>query len=162
MNTVQLHTFGEVLSIGSPTPNNNVYILDEAMHPVPIGQAGVMWAGGAGISRGYVNLPEKTAERYKVDVFTDDGYVFSLSVQERAIDVHSRSYMFNTGDLGRWRPDGRLDHLGRVDDQVKVKVRLDCIRNLVPHAHISIGFPCRTGWRIGGYGGAASFLCGVS
>ncbi|THH27306.1 hypothetical protein EUX98_g6881 [Antrodiella citrinella] len=104
INTAQLHTLGEDLSIGSPTPNNNVYILDEDMKPVPIGQPGVMWAGGAGISRGYVNLPEKTAERYKLDMFVNDG-----------------SYMFNTGDLGKWRPDGRLDHLGRVDEQVKVK-----------------------------------------
>ncbi|TCD70141.1 hypothetical protein EIP91_004611 [Steccherinum ochraceum] len=104
VNTMQLHTFGEALSIGSPTPNNNVYVLDENMRPVPIGQPGVMWAGGAGISRGYVNLPEKTSERYTLDIFVKDG-----------------SYMFNTGDLGKWRPDGRLDHLGRIDDQVKVK-----------------------------------------
>ena len=43
------------------------------MLPVPIGEAGVMWAGGAGISRGYVNLPDKTADRYKLDPFTKDG-----------------------------------------------------------------------------------------
>lgn len=73
VNTVQLHTFGEQLSIGTPTPNNNVYVLDEHMKPVPIGQPGVMWAGGAGISRGYVNLPEKTAERYAPDIFMNDG-----------------------------------------------------------------------------------------
>ncbi|KAI0070625.1 nonribosomal peptide synthetase 12 [Panus rudis PR-1116 ss-1] len=104
VNTVQLHKPGEPLSIGAPTPNNNVYVLDEHMKPVPIGEPGIMWAGGAGISRGYVNLPEKTAERYKLDIFTNDG-----------------SYMFNTGDLGRWRHDGALEHLGRVDDQVKIK-----------------------------------------
>ncbi|KAG5221330.1 NRPS protein biosynthetic cluster [Salix suchowensis] len=63
--------------------------------------------GGAGITKGYVNLPEKTEERYKLDPFMDDG-----------------SYMFNTGDLGRWREDGSLEHLGRIDDQVKIKVRI--------------------------------------
>ena len=63
------------MNIGSPTPNNNVYILDEHMVPVPIGRPGVMWAGGAGITRGYVDLPDKTAERYKIDPFTNDGYV---------------------------------------------------------------------------------------
>ncbi|KAH8104625.1 nonribosomal peptide synthetase 12, partial [Cristinia sonorae] len=104
VNTMQLHTPGKPISIGSPTPNNNVYILDDYMKAVPIGHPGIMWAGGAGISRGYVNLPDKTSERYKPDVFVNDG-----------------SYMFNTGDLGRWCPDGTLDHLGRVDDQVKVK-----------------------------------------
>ncbi|KAI5117922.1 hypothetical protein M0805_002001 [Coniferiporia weirii] len=104
VNTVQPHAPGNMLSIGKPTPNNLVYILDEEMNPVPIGQLGVMWAGGAGITRGYINLTQKTAERYKYDPFLDDG-----------------SNMFNTGDLGRWTSDGQLDHLGRIDDQVKVK-----------------------------------------
>ena len=61
------------MSIGTPTPNNTVYILDEDMMPVAIGEIGIMWAGGAGITRGYVNLPEKTAERYKRDPFLNDG-----------------------------------------------------------------------------------------
>ncbi|KAF9013277.1 nonribosomal peptide synthetase 12 [Cyathus striatus] len=104
VNTMQLHTPGLFLSIGKPTPNNNVYVLDENMQPLPIGTAGIMWAGGAGISRGYVNLSEKTAERYRTDPFMNDG-----------------SMMFNTGDLGRWLPDGTLEHLGRIDNQVKVK-----------------------------------------
>ncbi|OCH91225.1 nonribosomal peptide synthetase 12 [Obba rivulosa] len=104
VNTVRLHKADEYLTIGAPTPNNNIYVLDENMKPVPIGESGVMWAGGAGISRGYVNLPEKTAERYKLDPFVNDG-----------------SFMFNTGDLGKWCDNGELDHLGRVDDQVKVK-----------------------------------------
>ena len=72
---MQLHTAGQPLSIGGPTPNNNVYVLDEDIQPVPIGQPGIMWAGGAGISRGYVNLPEKTAERYRLDPFANDGSV---------------------------------------------------------------------------------------
>ncbi|KAF9267434.1 nonribosomal peptide synthetase 12 [Marasmius fiardii PR-910] len=104
VNTMQLHASGSALSIGKPTPNNNVYVLDEDMKPVPIGKQGIMWAGGAGISRGYLNLPEKTNERYKRDPFVDDG-----------------SMMFNTGDLGRWMPHGGLEVLGRIDDQVKIK-----------------------------------------
>jgi len=71
---------------------------------VPIGQVGCMWVGGIGVSGGYLNLPEKTAERWKPDPFLGNG-----------------AMMFNTGDLGRWRKDGQLDHLGRADDQVKVK-----------------------------------------
>ena len=94
VNTMQLHTAGDSLSIGSPTPNNSVYILDESMkvfrilpsllrflltrcipQPVPIGAAGIMWAGGACVSRGYLNLPEKTQERYKKDPFSNNGCV---------------------------------------------------------------------------------------
>ncbi|KAK7056764.1 hypothetical protein VNI00_002481 [Paramarasmius palmivorus] len=104
VNTMQLHVPGSVLSIGKPTPNNNVYVLDEDMKPLPIGEQGIMWAGGAGITRGYLNLPEKTSERYRKDPFVKDG-----------------SMMFNTGDLGRWLPAGGLEHLGRIDDQVKIK-----------------------------------------
>ncbi|KAK8041475.1 non-ribosomal peptide synthetase [Apiospora phragmitis] len=101
------------LTIGAPTPNNSVYVLDEDLNPVPFGEPGVMWAGGRGISRGYVGLPGATLAKYKPDIFLNDG-----------------SLMYNTGDLGRWRSDGSLDILGRVDDQVKVKgfrVELDGI-----------------------------------
>ncbi|KAF5382433.1 hypothetical protein D9615_002852 [Tricholomella constricta] len=104
VNTMHLHRPDKLLGIGSPTPNNTVYVLDDQMNPVKIGDAGVMWAGGSGITRGYLNLPEKTAEKYRFDPFLNDG-----------------SFMFNTGDLGRWNRDGSLEHLGRVDHQVKIK-----------------------------------------
>ncbi|KAK8101835.1 non-ribosomal peptide synthetase [Apiospora kogelbergensis] len=113
VNTMQKHRPGADLTIGAPTPNNSVYVLDEDLNPVAIGEPGVMWAGGHGISRGYVGLPAVTLAKYKPDIFANDG-----------------SLMYNTGDLGRWRPDGTLDILGRVDDQVKVKgfrVELDGI-----------------------------------
>ncbi|KAF7348531.1 Nonribosomal peptide synthetase 12 [Mycena venus] len=106
-NTVQPHTPGYPLSIGKPIPNTNVYVLSRdpsSTRPVPIGETGCMWVGGVGVSNGYLNLPEKTAERYRPDPF-----------------VGGNAFMFNTGDLGRWRNDGQLDHLGRADDQVKVK-----------------------------------------
>ncbi|KAJ0162580.1 Linear gramicidin synthase subunit C [Colletotrichum tanaceti] len=104
VNTMHLHQPGESLTIGKPTPNNTVYVLDSDGKPLGVGEPGVMWAGGHGISRGYVSLPEKTAERYRLDPFTKDG-----------------SLMYNTGDLGRWRQDGSIDILGRVDDQIKIK-----------------------------------------
>lgn len=104
VNTMHMHLPEGPLTIGTPTPNNSVYVLDEDLKPVPLGQPGVMWAGGRGISRGYVGLPEVTAAKYRKDPFALDG-----------------SMMYNTGDLGRWREDGLLDILGRVDDQVKVK-----------------------------------------
>ncbi|KAJ3994877.1 putative nonribosomal peptide synthetase [Lentinula boryana] len=105
-NTVQPHTAGIPLSIGKPIPNTNVYILscDDNAEALPIGHVGSMWVGGIGTNTRYLNLPEKTAERWRKDPF-----------------VNRNGLMFNTGDLGRWRPDGQLDHMGREDDQVKIK-----------------------------------------
>ncbi|KAK7431668.1 hypothetical protein QQZ08_001887 [Neonectria magnoliae] len=111
LNTAHLHRPGQTLSIGKPNPNTNVYILDDNENPVGIGEAGVMWAGGPGVSRGYLNLPELTSTRYKYDKFTKNGRM-----------------MFNTGDLAKWLDDGSLLPLGRKDDQVKVqgfRVELD-------------------------------------
>jgi non-ribosomal peptide synthetase component F len=131
INTVQAHTPGYPLSIGKPIPNTNVYILSRdpySTRPVPIGQVGCMWVGGLGVSAGYLNLPEKTAERWKPDLFSGKG-----------------GMMFNTCDLGRWRTDGQLDHLGRADDQVKIngfRVELDGVAAamLVSRVvHISLG-----------------------
>lgn len=73
VNTMSKHVPGAPLSIGAPTPNNSVYILDEQLNPVPFGEPGVMWAGGAGVSRGYIGLPEKTQEKYLPDPFANDG-----------------------------------------------------------------------------------------
>ncbi|KAF3351363.1 hypothetical protein VD0002_g2691 [Verticillium dahliae] len=117
LNTAHRHRPGAVLSIGRPNPNTNVYILDENENPVPIGQPGVMWASGPGVSKGYLNLPELTAERYKLDKFTNSGRM-----------------MFNTGDLARWLENGSLEPLGRKDDQVKIagfRVELDGVSRAI-------------------------------
>ncbi|KAK0504664.1 AMP-binding protein [Armillaria luteobubalina] len=104
VNTMHKHVPNTPLSIGKPTPNNTVYILDEYLRPVPFGVPGVMWAGGKGVSKGYLGLDELTAKRFLPDPYVSDG-----------------GQMYNTGDIGKWREDGSLDHLGRVDDQVKIK-----------------------------------------
>ncbi|KAF9445393.1 nonribosomal peptide synthetase 12 [Macrolepiota fuliginosa MF-IS2] len=118
VNTMQLHSPDRALSIGKPIPNNNVYVLDpNTLEPLPIGTAGVMWAGGACVTRGYVNLPEKTAERYRPDPYAE-----------------KNGLMFNTGDLGRWNEDGTLTVLGRIDNQVKIKgfrVELDGVSSVM-------------------------------
>jgi non-ribosomal peptide synthetase component F len=69
------HTTGTRLTIGKPTSNNNVYILDGTMSPCRIGDVGTMWAGGAGVTRGYIGQPDRTAERYRYDTFANGGYV---------------------------------------------------------------------------------------
>jgi non-ribosomal peptide synthetase component F len=73
VNTMHKHKTGGELSIGKPVPNTNVYVLDEHENPVPIGQTGLMWVGGVAVSRGYLNLPQLTSSRYKLDRFTNDG-----------------------------------------------------------------------------------------
>ena len=61
------------LSIGKPLPNTTVYVLDNKENLVSIGSKGSMWVGGAGVTRGYINLPQLTASRYKLDKFSNDG-----------------------------------------------------------------------------------------
>jgi non-ribosomal peptide synthetase component F len=67
------HEPGKPLTIGKPTPNNSVYILDDDLQPVSVGQVGTLWAGGRGVTRGYVGMPEMTATKYHHDPFALDG-----------------------------------------------------------------------------------------
>lgn len=130
LNSAHRHIPGAVLSIGKPLPNTTCYILDDDENPVPVGSKGSMWVGGAGVSRGYINLPELTSKRYKLDKFVNDG-----------------STMFNTGDIVRWREDGSLETFGRSDDQVKIKVCEafhQCTASLT-----QTGLPNRAGWCYG-------------
>ena len=66
-------TPGYPRAIDKPLPNTTIYVLDESEDPVPFGNEGSMWVGGAGVTRGYVNLPQLTAQRYKRDKFCNDG-----------------------------------------------------------------------------------------
>lgn len=114
VNTMQRHDpDARSLSIGRPTPNNTVYVLDEQRRPCRIGEVGEMWAGGDCVSAGYIGNAQLTGERYKPDPF-----------------LGAERMMFRTRDLGRWTRDGELEHLGRTDDQVKVRgfrVELDAV-----------------------------------
>ena len=89
-----------VVGIGSAIANTTLHVLDDQQRPVPVGQEGELWIGGAGVTRGYWQRPELTAERF----VTIDG--------ER---------LYRTGDLVRLRPDGTVDFLGRADHQVKIR-----------------------------------------
>jgi non-ribosomal peptide synthetase component F len=74
VNTMHVHQPGHDMSIGRPVPNTDVYILDENENPLPIGSIGLMWAGGRCVSRGYLNLPEETSKKFKLNKFVNDGY----------------------------------------------------------------------------------------
>ncbi|MGZ5050161.1 MAG: non-ribosomal peptide synthetase family protein [Methylobacter sp.] len=92
------------LSIGRPIGNVRLYILDRGGNPVPIGVAGELHIGGAGVARGYWRRPELTAEKFIPDPFHLDG-----------------GRLYKTGDLVLYRPDGDIEFLGRIDHQVKIR-----------------------------------------
>ncbi len=99
------------LPVGRPIANARVYVLDPAGQPAPVGVAGEIYIGGAGVARGYLNRPELTGAKFVPASWN--------STQEKPGFWPGRLY--RTGDLGRWLPDGNLEFLGRADDQVKIR-----------------------------------------
>ncbi|MGB7605431.1 MAG: amino acid adenylation domain-containing protein [Lutisporaceae bacterium] len=91
------------VSIGKPADNVQIYILDSEKQVLPIGIAGEIYIGGDGVSKGYINREELTAERFIPNPFV---------LGER---------MYRSGDLARWLPDGNIEFLGRIDNQVKIR-----------------------------------------
>jgi amino acid adenylation domain-containing protein len=100
-------TYKEWKSIpyGKPITNNFFYILDEQLHPVPIGVMGDLYIGGVGVARGYANDPEKTRNSFIPDPFNSS----------------FGGVMYRTGDLGRMMPDLNMEFMGRKDNQVKIQ-----------------------------------------
>ncbi|MBL8300937.1 MAG: amino acid adenylation domain-containing protein [Rhodanobacteraceae bacterium] len=93
------------ITIGRPIPNTDAYVLDTLMQPQPAGVAGELYLGGAGISNGYFGLPELTARMFVADPFASD----------------SGARLYRTGDRVRRLTDGRIEFLGRADDQIKLR-----------------------------------------
>ncbi|MDB9541878.1 amino acid adenylation domain-containing protein, partial [Microcystis aeruginosa CS-1036] len=107
----------EKITIGRPIPHVQVYILDSHLQPVPIGVPGELHIGGAGVARGYLNRPELTAEKFISNPFV------SLDPPLTPLDKGGEqpSKLYKTGDLARYLPDGKIEYLGRIDNQVKVR-----------------------------------------
>jgi amino acid adenylation domain-containing protein len=91
------------LPLGRPLAGSQVYLLDRNLAPAPFGTAATIYVGGEGVSRGYLNRPELTAERFVANPFGPAG-----------------TRLYNTGDLARFRRDGNIEFLGRNDNQVKI------------------------------------------
>ena len=94
-----------VVPIGRPIANIQIYVLDRHMEPQPIGVPGELHIGGSGLARGYRNLPDLTAARFLPDPFSHV----------------PGARLYATGDLVRYRPDGQLEFIGRLDQQVKIR-----------------------------------------
>lgn len=93
---------GGTAALGQPIANTTLHVLDAQRRPVPLGTAGELWIGGAGVTRGYWNRPDLTAERF-------------------ITETHENTRLYGTGDMVSLMPDGTLDFLGRGDGQVKIR-----------------------------------------
>ncbi len=91
--------------IGRPIANTQIYILDHYLQPIPIGVPGELHIAGVGLARGYLNRSELTAEKFIPNPFNND----------------PKARLYKTGDLARYLPDGNIEYLGRIDNQVKMR-----------------------------------------
>ncbi len=101
-STFTLRKPDEPATIGRPLTNEQVYLLDKNRQPVPIGVPGEIYIGGDGVAREYLNRPDLTVEKFLPNPF-------------------KQGRLYKTGDLARWRADGNLEFLGRIDHQVKIR-----------------------------------------
>ncbi len=101
--TFRIGEESDVIPIGKPIVNTQVYVLDAELRPVAAGETGDLWIGGEGVVRGYWQRPELTAEKFRADPFRPG------------------NRMYRTGDIARFLPDGNLEFLGRADFQLKLR-----------------------------------------
>jgi amino acid adenylation domain-containing protein len=104
-STFTLRASNQPATIGRPIANGRIYILDGSLEPVPVGVTGEIFIGGAGVARGYLNRSELTAEMFIADPFRGG----------------QGGRLYRTGDRGRYLPDGNIEFIGRIDNQVKLR-----------------------------------------
>ncbi|MEM9087124.1 MAG: amino acid adenylation domain-containing protein [Cyanobacteria bacterium P01_F01_bin.53] len=110
-HTVTKQDLDSMVPIGQPLQHTQIYVLDADLQQAPAGIPGELYIGGAGVARGYLNQPQLTAERFIPNPFYD--------IRQRS-DSDSL-YLYKTGDRVRYRTDGALEYLGRLDHQVKIR-----------------------------------------
>ncbi|MEM6714402.1 MAG: amino acid adenylation domain-containing protein [Cyanobacteria bacterium P01_C01_bin.147] len=128
---VPLDFTGDTVPIGRPIANVQLYVLDTNLEPVPIGVPGELYIGGAGVARGYLNRPDLTAERFVPNPFSVGTYGSTPDANSgsghqsvalgAAPSAPTGQILYKTGDRARYRPDGILEYLGRMDDQIKLR-----------------------------------------
>lgn len=101
-------SFDGTIPIGRPIANTQLYVLDEKLQPVEIGGVGELYVAGDGLARGYLNRPELTAQKFVQNPFASE-------------DVNTSRLMYRTGDCVRYLPDGNLEFVRRIDDQLKIR-----------------------------------------
>ena len=117
---------GGNIPIGKPIANTQLYILDSNLQPVPIGVAGELYIGGAGVARGYWNRPELTQEKFIENPFVEvKSQPLTINdelstINDRLITTNNQR-LYKTGDRARYQPDGKIEYLGRIDNQVKIR-----------------------------------------
>jgi amino acid adenylation domain-containing protein len=128
------------VAIGRPIANTQIYLLDRHLQPVPIGVPGELYVGGSGLARGYLNQPEMTQERFIPNPFIDFGLpILDFRLGDSSQNLEScenaqfsnpkskiqnpklSARLYKTGDLARYLPDGNIEFLGRIDNQVKLR-----------------------------------------
>jgi len=95
----------KIVPIGRPLGNTQIYVLDQTLRPVPVGVAGELYIGGAGVGRGYLNRAALTAEKFIPDAF----------------GAAAGARLYKSGDIARYLPNGAIQFMGRADDQVKIR-----------------------------------------
>ncbi|GAB1543387.1 hypothetical protein NUACC21_60610 [Scytonema sp. NUACC21] len=95
----------QLVPIGRPIANTQIYLLDRHLQPVPVGIPGELYIGGAGLARGYLNRPELTGEKFIPNPFSHD----------------PKERLYKTGDLVRYLPDGNIEYIRRIDSQTKLR-----------------------------------------
>jgi amino acid adenylation domain-containing protein/thioester reductase-like protein len=120
----------EKITIGRPIANAQIYILDSQLQPVPIGVPGELHIGGTGVARGYLNRPELTQEKFIPNPFGRSRGAeehTSTTLSNRGGKGAETQYpipsprIYKTGDLARYLPDGNIEYLGRIDNQIKIR-----------------------------------------
>lgn len=101
----ELDSTTEKILVGKPLANTEVYVVDKAMNPVPMGVPGELLIGGAGLARGYLNRPELTEEKFIPNIFSKK----------------DSARLYRTGDLVKFTSDGNLEFIGRIDNQIKIR-----------------------------------------
>ncbi len=94
-----------IAPIGCPITNTQIYILDEDLQPVPVGESGELYIGGAGLARGYLKRPDLTREKFILNPFSKE----------------PGARLYKTGDLARYLDDGNIEYIGRLDSQIKIR-----------------------------------------